>query len=473
MTTTQTCSIKIHFEGDSRDVDLPAPPTLAGLQAAVASTFSVDLAPRSSVEEARKESDLSFTCKDPDGDSIAFDKDSELSLALRLCGGSLEIFAARADNKGQVPVDKADPEGSLYKIAARNLREYHGVPSMAPDKLTQTLALLKLSPRRLVQQGLAPRKLLGRMKAVHDEKAKQQPLGHETSEDLEDGVEVLAMEDEKKQWNDGFAAVDQPAAAVCDGAMPASSHDEHDDAGEAPGAVKKNLLHKAFVDGGVQLRPREVRPLLLALAVKPCRLARLGLVDAKDLRAMLHAERKKANKRNGGRGRGGGDGIGKPGPQHPPHPRHHLHHPRMARGGPGGPPHNHGPSGPIHRGVTGPAPPAPGLMVRGGGGRRGPLGPGAGGKMMRRHHAHPPPPPPPQVGVAEEGMHGAPGRAIHRRGRRSVHPHSYVMEEGEGGPGPHDGPPPGMRVMRMRMRRARSAGGGGGQQVQHGHQNWG
>ncbi|CAN0311048.1 unnamed protein product, partial [Scytosiphon promiscuus] len=257
MTTSSTHTIKIHFEGDSRDVDLPASATLAGLQAAVASTFSVDLLPRSSVEEARQESDLSFTYKDPDGDSIVFDKDSELQLALRLCPESLEIFAARVDDKNEGPAHKADPEGRLYKIAARNLREYNGVPSMTPEKLTKTLALLKLSPRRLVQQGLAPKKLLGRMRAVHDEKAKQQPLGDETREDLEDGSEMLAMEDEKKQWTDGFAVVDHPAAAVCDGAMSASSDDEHDDVGDAPGAVKKNLIHKAFVDGGVQLRARE------------------------------------------------------------------------------------------------------------------------------------------------------------------------------------------------------------------------
>ncbi|CAN0163065.1 unnamed protein product, partial [Scytosiphon promiscuus] len=251
MTTSSTRSIKIHFQGDSRDVVLKAPPTLAGLQAAVGSTFSVDLPPRSSVEEAPQESDLSFTYKDPDGDSIVFDKDSELQLALRLCPESLEIFAARVDHKNEEPAIMADPEGRLYKIAARNLREYNGVPSMTPDKLTKTLALLKLSPRRLVQQGLAPKKLLGRMKTVRDEKAKQQPLGGE------DSSEVLAMEDDKKEWNDGFAAVDQPAAAVCDGAMSASSNDEHDDVGDAPGTVKKNLLHKAFVDGGVQLSPRE------------------------------------------------------------------------------------------------------------------------------------------------------------------------------------------------------------------------
>ncbi|CAN0190137.1 unnamed protein product [Scytosiphon promiscuus] len=324
---------------------------------------------------------------------------------------------------------------------------------MTPEKLTKTLALLKLSPHRLVQQGLAPKKLLGRMKTVRDEKAKQQPLGHETSEDVEDGLEVLAMEDDKKEWNDGFAAVDQPAAAVGDGAMSASSDDEHDDAGEAPGAVKKNLIHEAFVDGGVQLRPREVRPLLLALAVKPCRLARLGLVDAKDLRAMLHAERKKANKRNGARGRGGGDGIGKPGPHHPPHPHHHHHHHHhpghrdLASGDPNVPPH--GPRGPLphHDTLCVPAD-----MMGGGRGRRG--GPGEPhGPPPPPHHmehdgmfyAHPPPPPPHAL---EEGGNGAffveaagghPGGR--RGGRRGPHKPPHLRRPHHAHSSAHPPPP--------------------------------
>ena len=49
---------------------------------------------------------------------------------------------------------------ALYKLAARNLREYHGVPSMTALKLEKTLALLSLPPRHVVVQGLAPRKLL-------------------------------------------------------------------------------------------------------------------------------------------------------------------------------------------------------------------------------------------------------------------------------------------------------------------------
>ena len=60
------------------------------------------------------------------------------------------------------PAMKRQPgtSSALYKLAARNLREYHGVPSMTALKLEKTVALLALPPRRLVVQGLAPRRLL-------------------------------------------------------------------------------------------------------------------------------------------------------------------------------------------------------------------------------------------------------------------------------------------------------------------------
>ena len=90
-------SIKINFQGESRDVTLKTrpPPTLAGLQAAVSSIFSADLPPRSRGGAADDE-DLRFTYKDSEGDDdIVFDTDAELSLALRLSPESLEISAAR------------------------------------------------------------------------------------------------------------------------------------------------------------------------------------------------------------------------------------------------------------------------------------------------------------------------------------------------------------------------------------------
>ncbi|CAM9812137.1 unnamed protein product [Scytosiphon promiscuus] len=391
---------------------------------------------------------------------------------------------------------------------------------MTPAKLTTTMSLLNLGPRHLVEQGLAPRVLLARMRAIDKRGANQQPRSNGDDEHLAasvaSGMEVMSLENEEGR-NDSYTAADQPAAAH-DGNVSSGSGDDDDEdddenvavedgttddnesddpaaaaEGDAPSAVKKNLLHRAFVDAGVQLRPREVRPLLLALAVDPCRLARLGLVDAKDLRAMLHAERK-ANKRNGGRFRGGGMGIGKHG-SHPPHPPHppHPHHPGhrdMTRRGPGGPPH--GPRGPLSGFRNGP----PGFMIRrrggvggrgGGCGRRGPCRPGASGKMMRRHHAHPPPPPPPhmdeeddgmfdspaETGVPDAGVHGAPHPHPHPHAHVHHPPHNHPIEDCEGGPEFHHGPPPGMR-MRNKMRRGRNGGGGGGgQQMQQGHRYWG
>ncbi|CAN0444174.1 unnamed protein product, partial [Ascophyllum nodosum] len=119
-------SIKINFQGESRDVTLNTkpPPTLAGLQAAVSSTFSANLPPRSRGGAA--DEDLHFTYKDSEGDDIVFDKDAELSLALRLSPESLEISAAR---KVESKTKSHDPD-RIYEVAARNLREYHGVPSM-------------------------------------------------------------------------------------------------------------------------------------------------------------------------------------------------------------------------------------------------------------------------------------------------------------------------------------------------------
>ena len=88
-----SCSIKINFQGASREVDLPTPATLSALQAAVSSTFKVELAARSDEDSGGADTDLSFTYKDSDGDDIVFDKDSELALALRLCPSPLEICA--------------------------------------------------------------------------------------------------------------------------------------------------------------------------------------------------------------------------------------------------------------------------------------------------------------------------------------------------------------------------------------------
>lgn len=206
----------------------------------------------------------------------------------------------------------------MYQIAARNLREYHGVPSMTRVKLITTLALLELKPRRLVKQGLAPKGLLAH---VSDE-AKQT-----------NGAEATSVEDKTKAPNDGGAvsvesAAGAPAPAekniseaiapsppdaddAVDGGGSAAAKDDGDTAG--PAAKKRDILHEAFLAGGINLRPREVRPLLLALDARPCRLAKLGYVDSKDVRAMHQAERANHKRDNNGHG--------------------HGHRQRMARGG--------------------------------------------------------------------------------------------------------------------------------------------
>ncbi|CAN0092850.1 unnamed protein product [Ectocarpus fasciculatus] len=347
MMTTSTTTIKINFQGASRDVNVPAPVSLASLQAAIAAAFDAELPARSSAGEAAKDTDLSFTYKDPDGDDIVFDKDSELKLALRLCPGSLEISAAGKENKATRLLDS---EEELYKTAARNLREYNGVPSMTPPKLVKTLAFLKLHPHRLVKQGLAPKALLARMKAetANNTKVSKAPLGDgKNNEDLAEsvaaGMELMSVEDDKKEWKDGFMSVEPPETPIPD-------NDNEEEKNDAAPAVKKNLVHKAFIAGGIQLRPREVRPLLVALDVRPCRMAKLGLVNGKDPRAMLQAEKKAAQKRHG---------------------------PRMAHGGP------RGPAGGFARGPAG-------RIMRVGGGRPGPChgagrraGAGPGGRAPK------------------------------------------------------------------------------------------
>ncbi|CBN74845.1 hypothetical protein Esi_0043_0144 [Ectocarpus siliculosus] len=266
-----TSSIKINFQGASRDVNVPAPVTLDSLQAAIAAAFDAELPVRSPAGEAAKDTDLSFTYKDPDGDDIVFDKDSELKLAVRLCPSSLEISAALKESK---PANKPDPEARLYKIAARNLREYNGVPSMTPPKLIKTLAFLKLNPQRLVKQGLAPKVLLARMKAeaANNAKVSKVPLGDgKNNEDLADsvaaGMELMSVED-KKEWNDGFVSAesDAPAAAAPITAETSSpDNDKEEENDDAAPEVKKNLIHKAFIAGGIQLRPRE--GLLLGVSI--------------------------------------------------------------------------------------------------------------------------------------------------------------------------------------------------------------
>lgn len=87
-------TVKINLDGTSRAVDVPAPPSLAALQTAVCSAFHSEISSSSSVARGG-EIKLSFAWTDANGDDVVFDKDSELNLALRLCGDSLEISATR------------------------------------------------------------------------------------------------------------------------------------------------------------------------------------------------------------------------------------------------------------------------------------------------------------------------------------------------------------------------------------------
>ncbi|CAM9195305.1 unnamed protein product [Pylaiella littoralis] len=457
--TTATRSIKINFQGASRDVEVAADQaTLAGLQAAIASAFEADLPPRPGDNEAPKDSDLRFTYKDPDGDSIVFDKDWELSLALRLCPISLEISAAGKEKVK--PANKHDREHRLYKVAARNLREYNGVPSMTPTKLTKTLAFLKLNPRRLVNQGLAPQVLLADMKDKNDKSnqntaaaTQQHPLGDDDcNEDLAEsvaaGVEAMRVEEDKKEWNDGFVPVDPaqsaapaaPTATAVAAAAPAETStsdadadhgtaaptgDDDDTDTDADEAAKGKRpvdrpVHKAFVAGGIMLLPREVWPLLVALGVGPRRLVKLGHVNVKHLGAMAVAHKKANNKKL-----------------------------RMTRGSAGAAWRPWGPCGPDGRSMQrGPCGAGGGACRRRGAGASGgkPRGPG----MAMRGHPYssftclPPPPPPhteeedgmffshaPPAGGGGGGFGGCPGGR--HGGRRGPHAHSHPH-------GPHYGP---------------------------------
>ena len=173
-----------------------------------------------------------------------------------------------------------DPD-RIYKVAARNLREYHGVPSMSPDKLTRTLDLLKLCPRRLTKQGLAPKKLLREMM-----KDKRVPLGDkELDEDLAETIradmELMAVKDGTKRFNHDLVedVAVKPSLEEKGGEGATERKDDDEQSTRKP----KMPIHAALVAADIKLRPREIRPLLVALGVHPRRFVKLGLIDVKDL----------------------------------------------------------------------------------------------------------------------------------------------------------------------------------------------
>ena len=89
MATTR--SIKVNFKGDSREVNIALPPTIADLERALSSSaFDAELS--SAVNSC--DSKLYFTYRDSEGDEIVFDKDHELDLGLKMCP-DLEISVTK------------------------------------------------------------------------------------------------------------------------------------------------------------------------------------------------------------------------------------------------------------------------------------------------------------------------------------------------------------------------------------------
>ena len=152
----------------------------------------------------------------------------------------------------------------MFTVAARNLREHHGVPSMTPEMLVHTLAVLELRPSRLVGTGLAPKKYLRGEKKV----AAADGGGKSSDNDEDESHDRL-----------------EPVAS-CD-------TDNQDHHREGP-----NAIHDAFVREGIKIQPPEAMALILALRVAPARLAKLNMVDPKQLRPFVRNFRR--NARQGG-----------------------------------------------------------------------------------------------------------------------------------------------------------------------------
>ncbi|CAM9455629.1 unnamed protein product [Ectocarpus sp. 13 AM-2016] len=72
-----------------------------------------------------------------------------------------DIIISMAAHVTDEPICKGVGELNLvYHAAARNLREFRGVPSVTAGGLEKTIVLLQLRHARLVAQGLAPKDLL-------------------------------------------------------------------------------------------------------------------------------------------------------------------------------------------------------------------------------------------------------------------------------------------------------------------------
>ena len=190
---------------------------------------------------------------------------------------------------------------ALYKLAARNLREYHGVPSMTALKLEKTLALLSLPPRRVVVQGLAPRKLLEGGQSGLSPLVLAGDFSDEGKEELGEAETGVLMDQNLTNPNGSEDQEEEEVGQECspfsDNSNSHNIRDNMDQIGDnTKGDVEgfptdgngngktRHPVHAALVAGGINLRPRETRPLLRALGVSPHHLVKLGLVSREAVR---------------------------------------------------------------------------------------------------------------------------------------------------------------------------------------------
>ena len=201
------------------------------------------------------------------------------------------ILVAEAVQSTSAQQHQPGTASALYQLAARNLREYHGVPSMTALELEKTLALLGLPPGRLVMRGIAPRRLLKGGQdgsslvlagEISDESMDDNPYfntDNQSSKDDDEEEEVgqednLASDDSNSTYDDYGDRID-------------NTSDESNGKADGDGNNRAGRpIHAALVAGGINLRPRETRPLLRALGVSPHRLVKLGLVTREAVRAM-------------------------------------------------------------------------------------------------------------------------------------------------------------------------------------------
>ncbi|CAB1114434.1 unnamed protein product [Ectocarpus sp. CCAP 1310/34] len=146
---------------------------------------------------------------------------------------------------------------------------------MTAGGLEKTMVLLQLRPGRLVAQGLAPKQLLDGKSAAGDADADNTDSSSSSSSS---GSEVEPEQADNNPVSDDSNSNSSSGSGI-----------EHDniatqDSIDMEAGASKHPIHAVFVAAGVQLRPRETRPLLRALGVGPHRLVKLGLVQREEAR---------------------------------------------------------------------------------------------------------------------------------------------------------------------------------------------